>query len=268
MQEEVKETVVENQEEVSTDQAENKEIEETTKENVVEETETEVEEESAEEEEVSNETEIDEEERKRRAYYAEKKRQAKAAKQQELEIVEAKIGNVNPFTGLKIEDDGDKQEYEEMLLAKEKGYNPKDVTQMSKFRKEQRMTNRISELEKQAQEFKAQEEERIFIQEDKLKFKEAYPEVDLADLVNNNDKFASFAKGRVGKEPLADIYKDFLEQAEQYKAEAENDKYEALARVKSSPGKLGQIDIPESRKPMTAEALDKWMTDAKAGRIK
>lgn len=266
MQEEVKETVVENQEEVSTDQAENKEIEETTKENVVEETETEVEEESAEEEEVSNETEIDEEERKRRAYYAEKKRQAKAAKQQELEIVEAKIGNVNPFTGLKIEDDGDKQEYEEMLLAKEKGYNPKDVTQMSKFRKEQRMTNRISELEKQAQEFKAQEEERIFIQEDKLKFKEAYPEVDLADLVNNNDKFASFAKGRVGKEPLADIYKDFLEQAEQYQAEAENAKNEALARVKSSPGKLGQTETHVGTKSYSAKDYDEWIEKAKRGK--
>lgn len=225
------------------------------------------------------EEELDAKEKARRAHYAELKRQQKAQKKaqeqtqtQEGETVgdeameaPTKDSNVNVFTGLAIEDEEDRKEYLEMLEAHSKGFNPKDITSMAKFRKEQRMANNVKSLESEAQKAKSIEEQNKFIQEDRAKFITTYPDVDLNELINDPN-FQKYSRGKVGKESLVDIYSEYNEIISQHSQAVEDAKNDALARVKSSPGSMGNGESHTPSKPLTKSDYDDWITRKKSGK--
>ncbi len=65
----------------------------------------------------------------------------------------------------------------------------------------------------------AREEERAFIRRDAEEFRRQYPQVDLAEL-DADPLFRLFCGSRYGREPLADLYGDYLALAEHMSSQA------------------------------------------------
>lgn len=98
-----------------------------------------------------------------------------------------------------------------------------------------------------------EDEIREFAAKDARSFKERYPDVDPAKL-EASEKFQRFAKGRLYKEPLADIYKDYVE----FSTEAER---AALARKESKDSRGTGSGAGAKDVTLTAaeqRQLDEW----------
>lgn len=197
------------------------------------------EEEETEEAEESEETETEDTgeaeesvDQKSNSYQAQKRREREAREERIKQdaytkgMIEA-LGGENPYTGEKIEDASDVEEYLMMRNLEKQGKDP--VVDYHKAVKEK--------TKKAATDAKEEADRRQEIAE----FAEKYPEVQMQDLLSN-DKFVKFAGKRVGKESLSDIYADYLSFTSEYDTEAQRkaeQKYrEKSARKKASPGSL------------------------------
>jgi hypothetical protein len=92
-----------------------------------------------------------------------------------------------------------------------------------------------------------------FIQKDLQNFQARHPEADVAKL-DSNAAFRKFCGSRYGKEPLADLYEDYLEIAGEREAAALARAESKASRATGSGGGSGSETLTASQQ----RALDEW----------
>lgn len=121
-----------------------------------------------------------------------KKREDDAYRKGQLDLL---IGQTNNYTGEKIEDEDDVNEFLQMKEAEKAGFDP--ATELSKFQKQKARDER-----------KQKEQVKFDIEADVRSFKEEYPNIDINELVKDKD-FSSFAEPFAQIMPLKVIYKQY-----------------------------------------------------------
>ena len=121
-----------------------------------------------------------------------KKREDDAYRKGQLDLL---IGQTNNYTGEKIEDEDDVNEFLQMKEAEKAGFDP--ATELSKFQKQKARNER-----------KQKEQVKFDIEADVRSFKEEYPDIDINELVKDKD-FSSFAEPFAQIMPLKVIYKQY-----------------------------------------------------------
>lgn len=140
-------------------------------------------------------------------------------------IVDA-VGGVNPYTGEKIQDEADVDEYLLMKKLEKEGKDPiEDYAAAVKGEKREK-----------AEKAKA-ESKRV---EELTEFADKYPNVDVSALLQDA-KFGKFAGKRVQHESLADVYADYLEFTG-----AESAEIEKKAAVKAKTAEMKRRASPGS----------------------
>lgn len=140
------------------------------------------------------------------------------------------VGKVNPYTNEPIQDEFDVEEYKQMLEIESAGGDPlKDYTVKvkDKARKEAKV-----QLEQETQ--KQQEEKN---KQDIADFVEKYPTVDLSKMFKE-PKFAKFINGKVGNQPLIEIYEDYKYILGEFEQEKTETVKKVIAKSNSTPGSL------------------------------
>lgn len=179
----------------------------------------------------------------------------KGQKEAEIKLF---VGKVNPYTNEPIQDEFDVEEYKQMLEIESVGGDPlKDYTVKvkDKARKEAQ-----EQLQKEAQ--KQQEEKN---KQDIADFVEKYPDVDLSKMFKE-PKFAKFINGKVGNQPLIEIYEDYkyiLGEFEQEKIETAK---KVIAKSNSTPGSLSNGQAKDfNYSNMSDEEFEKQVQKALKG---
>lgn len=168
--------------------------------------------------------------RKRR----EAEREALIKETRQKAIIEV-LGGKNPFTGEEMKDSLDVEEYLAMREIEREGGDP--VADYAKFRKNR---ERID-----AQRAQSERERADWYRRDREDFITAHPDVSLEELIAD-ERFRSFAKGKVGDVPMKEIYADFVALTGHYEENARRMASQMLANKKASPGALSTSQSPES----------------------
>ena len=168
--------------------------------------------------------------RKRR----EAEREALIKETRQKAIIEV-LGGKNPFTGDEMKDSLDVEEYLAMREIEREGGDP--VADYAKFRKKR---ERID-----AQRAQSERERADWYRRDREDFITAHPDVSLEELIAD-ERFRSFAKGKVGDVPMKEIYADFVALTGHYEENARRMASQMLANKKASPGALSTSQSPES----------------------
>lgn len=203
------------------------------------------------------------------ASQAEKRREREAKEQAIREKIEREsyrkgivdaVGGVNPYTGEKIQDEADVDEYLLMKKLEKEGKDPiEDYAAAVKGEKREK-----------AEKAKA-ESKRV---EELTEFADKYPSVDVTALLNDA-KFGKFAGKRVQYESLATVYADYLEFTQGNEAEVER-KAAVKAKVaemkkRSSPGSLqgdGSRLVDKSVDDMSPAEFESYLKKVKMGAYK
>ena len=169
------------------------------------------------------------------ASQAEKRREREAKEQAIREKIEREsyrkgivdaVGGVNPYTGEKIQDEADVDEYLLMKKLDKEGKDPiEDYAAAVKGEKREK-----------AEKAKAEQQRVAELSE----FAEKYPNVDVSALLQDA-KFGKFAGKRVQHESLATVYADYLEFTEGTNAEVEK-----RAAVKAKTAEMKKMASPGS----------------------
>lgn len=169
------------------------------------------------------------------------------------------IGLKNHFTGEPITDKADALEYRNMLAIEAEGLDP--IADYAKWQKKQLREQETAKSAKQKQE--------EWINNDRKKFTEDYPDVDLEALIKDT-KFGKFARGKVGTIPLSEIYADFVELVGEFEKGAEKKAQKLLANAKASPGALGGAAKPNivNFATMSDKQFQEYLERAKRGEFK
>ncbi len=172
------------------------------------------------------------------------RRRREAERQAELKRVEAEtrekaiievLNGKNPFTNEDMKDHADVEEYLLMKEIEKNGGDP--VSDFSKYQKEKER--------KKAEEAAKETEEKEWFEKDFNDFSTKHPEVNVHSLVAN-EQFKKFADGKVGKQPLSDIYDDFISFVSEYEKKAKQMVKQTLANKKASPGALSSTNPSDS----------------------
>ena len=193
------------------------------------------------------------------AEFARKRREAEQKaliqKTHDEAIIKATKG-INPYTNEKMVDSEDVREYEAMLEIELKGGDPQ--ADYSKFVKDK--------AREKAKEDAKIEASKKFVENDKIAFAEAYPEIKLDELVKDKD-FQEFAKEMVGLLPMKTIYAKY----EKFGKKATTKAAQILANNAATPGKLSTSTPPSPEKSiseMTSEEFAIFDEKVKRGEIK
>lgn len=141
------------------------------------------------------------------------------------------IGKENPYTNTVIRDDYDIEEYEEMVKIDERGGDP--IKEYSNVIKEKARSEAQKKIQ-QEQETKQKENQIKDIDD----FVAKYPNINLKEMINDN-KFSKFINGKIGNQPLTEIYEDYIEVVGEFKKETITNTKKIIANNISSPGSLG-----------------------------
>lgn len=212
-----------------------------------EETNEEESEESKEEKKKSNETETKKQSREENAKYKalrkESKRiqeeSAKAKELGKLEGIKLAYGGKNKFTGEELKDEYDIRAFMTQLEMEAEGLDP--VEDYQKY-----VTN---QERKKAEEVKKNEKDKEWYANDRNAFVEAYPNVDLNDLIEDED-FQLFSKGKVGITPLKEIYADYLTLVSKYEQKAKSEARKKAAKGMSSTGGVKNEEVEPEYYPL------------------
>lgn len=166
----------------------------------------------------------------RRRRESERQRELQAAR--EAAIIDALDGK-NPYTGEEMKDSADVEEYLTMKAIEKQGGDP--LTDFSKFQKRK-------EREK-SEAAKKEEQSKEWYREDRANFSAKYPDVDLNTLIKD-EQFQAFAEGKVGVQPLSDIYAGYLKMTSAYEKKARQMARQMVANKKASPGALKTSGTP------------------------
>lgn len=177
-------------------------------------------------------------------------------KQFDREIAES--GAVNPETGKPFQSFKEFQDYgkkyQEAMLAEQAEKTGRPVEEL---REEAENRAYISKQRKEAEAKQAQNTKRLADRDrlvaDAMAFQQKYPDVDIAQL-EKNQKFRKFAGSRMYKEPLADLYADYIEMVADAQETAQ-----ARADSKASRGTGGGTGGDTVRlTPAQQKQLDEW----------
>lgn len=144
---------------------------------------------------------------------AEQETAARLQKQYDEEV--AGMGIINPYTGKPFSGFKDFLEYgkryREDKLEEEAKKQGKTVEELREEEENKSFLARKRKEEKERQEaMKALEQQKAFVAADLDAFVKKFPGVDPGKL-EQNAKFRKFSKGRLYKEPLYEIYQDYLD---------------------------------------------------------
>lgn len=177
-------------------------------------------------------------ERARNAENARRRREAQTKAQLEEArreaIIEA-LGGKNPYTGEAMSDAQDVAEFLRMQRMAKEGKDP-----VADYAREIK-----AESKKKADEERAKAESERWYREDRENFESAHPDVDLNALVND-PMFADYAAGKVGKQPLSDIYIGFLRMTGTFEKKAQERAAQILANKNATPGALAGISAGDA----------------------
>ena len=167
-----------------------------------------------------------------------RKREEELKRQAKLDTLKKISGGVNKFTGEKILDEEDIEEYEIMLELEAQN---KDVLEdFPKYIKERKRQARLEEE-------KAKESERLAeqqTQKDLDEFIEKYDR-ETAEKIFENEAFLEFSNELIGTVPLTTIYELFDKTNKKIQDEIENQLIKKEARKKASPGVPGSKSVKE-----------------------
>lgn len=175
--------------------------------------------------------------------------------------VKTYIGKTNPYTNQIIKDEVDVQEYLDMYEIDEKGGDPiKDYNEKIKQKTRE-------EIKKQLENEKKQKEKEFF-DNDVKEFIDKNPKVDINELFKN-DKFKKFSKGKLGTQPLNEIYEDFVDIVGEFKNEAIKTAKKIVANNQSTPGAIENQEAQELNwDNMSSEQFQKYVEKAKNNELR
>lgn len=179
----------------------------------------------------------------------ENERQRELKEAREKAIIET-LGGKNPFTGESMTDSFDVEEYLAMKEIEKNGGDP--VGDYSKFTK-----NKLKQAETQKQEEQKQKE---WFEKDREDFFLKYPDVEMANLLKDN-AFKKFAIGKVGNQPMSQIYEDYQEVVSEYEKKSKQYASKLLANSKATPGSLHNSNNSSNNGFLSKEDVEK-MTPA------
>lgn len=170
----------------------------------------------------------EEAEEKTNSYQAQKRREREAREERLKKdayvkgMIEA-LGGENPYTGEKIEDSSDVEEYLMMRDLEKQGKDP--VADFHKAVKQKAKDTATKAKEEQQRTQELQD------------FATKYPNVKMSELLAN-ERFVKFAGKRVGNEALSDIYADYLSFTSDLESAVEERQRAKSAKKKATPGSL------------------------------
>ena len=170
----------------------------------------------------------------------------------------ARVGMRDPDTGETIGDVAGLENYSKSVRAarireraKAEGRDAAEIAEEEEnkdFLRAQR-----AEAKRKEADDAANRKQMEFIARDAEEFAEAYPDVDLAEL-DNDRAFRRFCGSRYGKEPLAELYGDYLEIAGEQRAAA-SAKAESRSRRETGAGSGSGGETLTARQQ---KELDEW----------
>lgn len=170
----------------------------------------------------------------------------------------SRVGMRDPGTGEAIEDMDGLERYSKSVRAQRIAQKAKDegrdVAEVQ-AEEDDRDFIRQQRAEKKRKDAENAETDRLraFIARDAAEFTEAYPDVDLARL-DNDKAFRRFCGSRYGREPLAELYEDYLEIAGEQRAAA-SAKAESRSRRETGAGSGSGGETLTARQQ---KELDEW----------
>jgi hypothetical protein len=171
----------------------------------------------------------------------------KAREQGKLEGIKLAYGGKNKFTGEDLTDEFSIRTFMTQLEMEKEGLDP--VEDYSKYVTEQQR--------KQAETAKKEKQQNEWYAKDRTDFVNAYPDVDLNDLIEDTD-FQIFSKGKVGVMPLKDIYSDYQAFVERFSEQA---KKEARKKVAKGMGSAKRVNSGTTESEYyTMEEISKYTT--------
>ena len=177
---------------------------------------------------------------------------AKAKEEARISAIIDGVGE-NPYTHKPIENKEDVEEYLLMNRIAKDGKDP--IQDYPSYVKKQK----IEVENNKSQEAKELDAKR----KDIVDFKNAYPDVDLDELSEDED-FDLFCKGKLGKEPLKDIYADFCAYNDKIlKREQKKIEDKAIEMKARADASVGSRDIPsdDNKDTYTLEQLKAMSID-------
>ena len=195
----------------------------------------------------SNETETKKQSREENAKYKALRKESKRIQEEsarakelgKLEGIKLAYGGKNKFTGEELKDEYDIRAFMTQLEMEAEGLDP--VEDYQKY-----VTN---QERKKAEEVKKNEKDKEWYANDRTAFVEAYPNVDLNDLINDED-FQLFSKGKVGITPLKEIYADYLTLVSKYEQKAKSEARKKAAKGMSSTGSVKNEEVEPEYYPL------------------
>lgn len=170
----------------------------------------------------------------------------------------SRVGMRDPGTGESIEDMEGLERYSQSVRrqriaqrARDEGRDVAEV-QAEEDDREFIRQQRAEKKRKDAQEAETARQQ-AFIARDVAAFTEAFPDVDLEKL-DNDKAFRRFCGSRYGKEPLAELYEDYLDIAGQQRAAA-SAKAESRSRRETGAGSGSGAETLTARQQRD---LDEW----------
>ncbi len=182
----------------------------------------------------ANPTQTREQNRENARRRREAEKEALIRETREKAIIET-LGGKNPYTGEEMKDTLDVEEYLAMKEIERDGGDP--VADYSRYRKNRERT--------EAQRAQSEREREEWYRRDREAFIAAHPDVKLEELIAD-ERFRSFAEGKVGERPMSEIFAAFRELTGHYEEDARQRAAQMLANQKASPGALGSSKSPES----------------------
>ena len=175
--------------------------------------------------------------------------------------VETYIGRQNPYTGQTINDTYDVEEYLEMYKLDSEGKDPiNDYRELQKQKARDEAKKQI-ELDEKAKQEK-------WYEEDTKNFVDSYSMEKLQELTKDED-FNLFAKGKIGKVPLSDIYGDYQKLISKYEKKSVETAKQIVANNEATPGAITEQEAQELNwNTMSKEKFEKYLQKAKDGDLK
>lgn len=175
--------------------------------------------------------------------------------------VQSYIGRENPYTGKKIEDDYDVQEYLDMFDLDRSGKDP--VNDYRELQKEK--ARKEAEAKVKAEEKSKQDK---WYQDDTKDFVDKYSANKLQELSKDED-FNLFANGKIGKVPLSQIYEDYKKLISKYEKKSVETAKQIVANNSTTPGAIEESEVQElDWDSMSSEEFERYIKKAKDGELK
>ncbi len=175
--------------------------------------------------------------------------------------VQSYIGRNNPYTGQTIKDEYDVQEYLDMYELDSKGEDP--ITGYRELQKDK--ARKEAEAKIKAEEQSKQE---IWYQNDTKDFVDKYSVEKLQELTKDED-FNSFANGKIGTVPLAQIYEDYQKFISKFEKKSVDTAKQIVANNSTTPGAIEDTEVQDlDWNSMSDEQFEKYIQKAKDGELK